>query len=271
MCGSYSSPHKRNHRLRPFLVLGVLVRELLLHEPVFSAHAPEKNGAEDDEKKDKSAAAHHRRTHAREKASGIHRVAHIAVRAGCHQLMPHLGRYDLAPVSAQVLPRPDQDGHACGAHNDPETTQNGVYGGEVDEAEYPQVRKHERGDNPKRDSEFLRQVRFGVPFYAHRGNGQIHDDDEPESIDEPDKDRCIQGFIPPSLFRKPKSTKSDIQKPRGGQGDRDRRERRRESKRPKAILPQRTLRSLRKTRRKQRFSLMCLPKFQETAHPQYIE
>jgi hypothetical protein len=119
---SYWLPHEWNQRLRPFLVIRVFVRELLRHELVFCAYPPEKKATEDDEKKDPSATADNRRTDARDKAPGIHRMPYITIRTQCHQFMSFLDGNGLAPVSAEVLPRPNEEGHAYDAQNDAETT-----------------------------------------------------------------------------------------------------------------------------------------------------
>ena len=126
-------PHEGNQRLRPFLVIRVFGRKLLRHELVFCAHPPEKKRTEDDEKKDESTATDNRRTQARDKASGIHRMPYVAVRTRCYQFLPIFHGDSLAPVPAKMLPRPDEEGHACGAQKDTDTTYNRVYGGEVEE------------------------------------------------------------------------------------------------------------------------------------------
>ncbi len=153
-----------------------------------SARPPEKQGTEDDEKKDPTITSDNRRTDARDKASSIHRMAYVAVRTRCHQFMPLLGGDGLAPVLAELLPRPHLEGHASGAHNDTDTTYDRVSGGEVEEVEYRKMRKQERGDNGKQEAKTLQQVPLGVLFYASCGNDQVYDEDDPESIDEPDKD-----------------------------------------------------------------------------------
>jgi len=83
----------------------------------------------------KTTATDNRRTQARDKASGIHRMPYVAVRTRCYQSMPFFHGDSLAPVLAKMLPRPDEEGHACGAQKDTDTTYNRVYGGEVEELE----------------------------------------------------------------------------------------------------------------------------------------
>src|ERR1700730_14305537 len=102
--------------------------------------------------------------------------------------MPVFGRDDLTPVFAEMLPRRDENRHPGDVNNDADNTENGIYRGEVDEAEYRQIRQHERGDDGKQQAKVLPQMRFRVLFSADPGDAQIHNEHEPQSIDEPDKD-----------------------------------------------------------------------------------
>lgn len=110
-------------------------------------------------------------------------MPYVAVRTRCYKFMSFLDGDSLAPVSAKMLPRPDEEGHACGAQNDAKTIYKGVYGSNVEEAEHRKKLKQERGDDGKHEANTLQQVPLGLLFHAYCRNGQIYNDNEPNHID----------------------------------------------------------------------------------------
>ncbi len=160
---------------------------MLGHEFFLRAHSPEKKGTEDDEKKNKSAPADDRRAHGRNKASGIHRMPHVAVWTRCYQFRFLLGGDSLAPVLAEGQPRPNEEDAACNTENGADDVQCQIYRCEADEPEYRKMRKQEGCDYGKQEAETLPQVRFRVALCAECGNGQVHDEYAPGSIYEPHK------------------------------------------------------------------------------------
>lgn len=66
--------------------------------------------------------------------------------------MSNLRGNRLAPVSAKMLPRTDQEYHARSSQIDADTTYHGIYRGEIQEAEYRQRRNQECGDDGRQET-----------------------------------------------------------------------------------------------------------------------
>src|SRR5436190_22110541 len=101
-------PDEWDQRLRVLHVAGILTWELLRHELVFCAHAPQKDGQQRQQHADERTAHHGCGAETLEKPGGVHRVAHEVVRACCHKLLPFFRGHRLAPVAAKLLAGGDE-------------------------------------------------------------------------------------------------------------------------------------------------------------------
>src|SRR5262245_64594458 len=103
--------------------------------------------------------------------------------------MSFLDGNGLAPVFAEMLPPPKEEGNTCGAQDHADTAYDRVHGGEVEKVKYWQMRKQKRDNNGKQEAKALCQMPCGFLLYAYGGDAQIYDEDKPESIDNTSENR----------------------------------------------------------------------------------
>lgn len=121
-------------------------------------------------------------------------MPYVAVCARCYQLLPFLNGNIATPVFAKVLARPYEENPTCDTDKEANTADDGARS-EVKKMEHRQKREPDRGDHTKHDEKSLTHTATCILFYAYRGNGKVHKNGDPYTIDEPAKDRWVQSFL----------------------------------------------------------------------------